>query len=87
MCSTLKTMTQIFDVVSIISYVLRNGLHGYQCNCSHMTTEKARRCRGVRTDPKESRRLDPKLYSHCKSHFVAEHLMQILLILCICKKH
>ena len=36
----LATMTHIFDVVSIIFYVIRNGLHGYQGNCSHMTTEK-----------------------------------------------
>ena len=38
--SHLATMTQIFDVVSRIFYVVRNGLHGYQCNCSHMTTGK-----------------------------------------------
>ena len=27
------------------------GLHNYQCNCSHMTTEKTHPCRQVRTDP------------------------------------
>ena len=27
------------------------GLHDYQCNCSHMTTEKTHPCRQVRTDP------------------------------------
>ena len=38
--SHLATMTQTFNVFSIISYVVRNGLQGYQCNCSHMTKEK-----------------------------------------------
>ena len=32
-------------------YVIRNGLHGYQCNCSQITTEKTHRCHQVQTDP------------------------------------
>ena len=46
-------MTQIFHVVSIIFYNVRNELHGYQCNCSLMTTEKTHHCRQIRTDTKE----------------------------------
>ena len=38
--SHLPTTTQTFHVVSIISYFVRNGLHGYQYNCSHTTAEK-----------------------------------------------
>ena len=47
----LATATQIFDVVTIIFHVVRKGLHGHQCNCSHMTTEKTHRCRQVGTGP------------------------------------
>ena len=37
--SHLATTTQNFYVVRRIFYVVRNGLHGYQCYYSHMTTK------------------------------------------------
>ena len=48
--------TQTFDVVIIIVYVIRNGLHGGQCNCLHMMKEKkaTHHCRQMRTDPETS---------------------------------
>ena len=49
--SHLATGTQIVDFVTIIFYVVRDGLYCHQCNCSHMMTEKAHRCRQVQTDP------------------------------------
>ena len=49
--SHLAMATQIFDVVTIIFYVITDGLYCHQCKCSHMTTEKKHRCRQVRMDP------------------------------------
>ena len=39
--SNLATTTQNFYVVTRIFYVNRNGLHCYQCYCSHMTARKS----------------------------------------------
>ena len=60
--------TWTFHVVSINFDVVRNRLYGYQCYCSHMTTEKS--CNKhivveVRTDPYPWKILDPPLRHGC----------------------
>ena len=39
--SHLATTTWIFHVVTLTFDVVRNMLHGYQCYCLHITTEKS----------------------------------------------
>ena len=45
--SHLATTTCTSHIVSITYYVIRNGLRGYQCYCSHMTTEKKKQNHAV----------------------------------------